>query len=350
VDARRALQSSCDVWYYKVADTLGLDPIARVGDEFGLGQPTGIGVVSEVPGIMPDSEFHNRVNKSTGGYQKGMALNSAMGQGAVTVTPMQMALVYAAIANGGDVFVPQLVRAIEDPSGREVQRFEPKVARHVEMTPEQRKVLVEGLVAVVNEPGGTAYRTRLTDVKVAGKTGTAQVVRLGSVRLKTHQMEYWQRDHAWFAGFAPAEDPEIAVVVLNEHGGHGGTDAAPTAMALLRRYFELKREKALSEQGLTLPESVQFSAQEVPEAPARRAPAAARPPPQAEPSGSPAAPTPAAPTPAAVAPAVEPAAVRTTVASTATGLTLVPVPLVPALSPSTPAAPAAGPRAVAQEH
>ena len=104
--------------------------------------------------------------------------------------------------------------------------------------------MVDALTAVVNEAGGTAYRARLPDVKIAGKTGTAQVVALGKTRLKKEAMTYWQRDHAWFASFAPAEDPEIAVVVLNEHGGHGGLDAAPTATAIMKKYFELKREDA----------------------------------------------------------------------------------------------------------
>jgi penicillin-binding protein 2 len=98
------------------------------------------------------------------------------------------------------------------------------------------------------EPGGTAYRSMvqsgLKDIMVAGKTGTAQVATLGTVRLKTHQMDFFQRDHAWFAGFAPANDPEIAVVVINEHGGHGGADAAPTAMAVIKKYFDLKKEDA----------------------------------------------------------------------------------------------------------
>ena len=104
--------------------------------------------------------------------------------------------------------------------------------------------MADALASVVNEPGGTAYRARLPDVHIAGKTGTAQVIALGKTRVKKEAMTYWQRDHAWFAAFAPAEDPEIAVVVLNEHGGHGGMDAAPTATALIKKYFELKREDA----------------------------------------------------------------------------------------------------------
>jgi penicillin-binding protein 2 len=134
-----------------------------------------------------------------------------------------------------------VVERIETPDGRVIEAFEPKVMREVEILPEQKKIIVDALSAVVNEPGGTAFRSRLGEVEVAGKTGTAQVARLGATRLKKEQMSYWERDHAWFASFAPASDPEITVVSLNEHGGHGGSDAAPAAMAIIKKYFELKR-------------------------------------------------------------------------------------------------------------
>jgi penicillin-binding protein 2 len=239
VNAQRAMQVSCDTYFYRAADLLGVDPIAAVGKALGLGAPTGLGVAAEVPGVMPDSAYHNRV--TPGGYTKGMALNTAIGQGDVNVTPLQLAVVYAAIANGGSVYTPQVVDRVETPEGEVVEQFGPKLVRRFEMTPEQHALLVDALVSVVNEGGGTAYRSRLNGVTVAGKTGTAQVARLGAVRLKTHQMDYWQRDHAWFAAFAPAEAPELVVVVLNEHGGHGGSDAAPTAKAVFQKYFELKR-------------------------------------------------------------------------------------------------------------
>lgn len=242
VNGKQALQYSCDVWFYKVADTLGLDPIAEVGKALGLGAQTGIGVVHEVPGIMPSIAYHDRA--SQGGYTKGMALNSAIGQGDDNVTPLQAAMLYAAIANGGTLFKPQLVHRFEGVNGEVLEEFKPEVVRTMEFKAEFRQPIVEALRAVVHEPGGTAYRQRLKDIEVAGKTGTAQVARIGAIRLKTHQQEYFQRDHAWFASFAPAESPEIAVVVLNEHGGHGGVDAAPTAMAVIQKYFDLKKEDA----------------------------------------------------------------------------------------------------------
>jgi penicillin-binding protein 2 len=172
---------------------------------------------------------------------KGMALNASIGQGDVNVTPLQLAVVYSAISNGGDVLQPQIVKRIESPDGALVEEFAPRLTRHVELTPEQRRVLVDALKGVVNQAGGTGFRARLPDVVVAGKTGTAQVMRLGQVRLKAAQLDYWQRDHAWFASFAPADDPEITIVVLSEHSGFGGTASAPAAAALFRRYFDLKK-------------------------------------------------------------------------------------------------------------
>lgn len=244
VHARTALQWSCDTYFYHAADLLGIDPIAKVGRAFGLGAVTNLGVAAEVPGVMPDTEYHDKL--TPGGYTKGLALNTAIGQGDVNVTPLQLAVMYAAIGNGGLVYQPQVVRRVESAEGAVVQEFAPKLVRKMDMTAEQQHLLVDALTAVVNEPGGTGFRVRQSDVIVAGKTGTAQVAKLGDVRLKKEQMDYFQRDHAWFAAFAPAGDPQIAVVVLNEHGGHGGSEAGPAVAAIVRKYFELERADAVA--------------------------------------------------------------------------------------------------------
>ncbi len=244
-DGTDALKHSCDVWFYKAADLMGIDPIAREARELGLGKETGINGLLEVPGIIPDTAWW----EARAGYNRGEALNTSIGQGAVNVTPLQLAMVYATIANGGDLYRPQLVKQIESADGRVLQKFEPDLVRKVDMHPDHRKVVVDALVAVVNEPGGTAYSKRLKDVVVAGKTGTAQVARLGKVRLKKEQVDFFLRDHAWFAGFAPADDPEVAIVVLNEHGGGGSSNAAPTGMAVLRKYFDLKKESLAAANG-----------------------------------------------------------------------------------------------------
>jgi penicillin-binding protein 2 len=242
VHAKTALQWSCDTYFYRASDLMGIEPIARVGKAFGLGSVTDFGVAAEVSGVMPDSEYHDRV--TPGGYQKGMALNTAIGQGDVNVTPLQMAVMYAALGNGGRIYRPQVVKHVETPEGKVVRDFAPVLVRTVPVSPEHQRVVLEALVAVVNEPGGTALRARLPDVTIAGKTGTAQVARLGSVRVRKEAMDYFERDHAWFVAFAPAEAPEIVVAVLNEHGGHGGTDASPTAAAIFKKYFELRRADA----------------------------------------------------------------------------------------------------------
>ncbi|HZA52287.1 MAG TPA: penicillin-binding transpeptidase domain-containing protein, partial [Myxococcaceae bacterium] len=321
-NARTAMQASCDTYFYRAADLMGIDPIAREGRELGLGAPTRITGLLEEPGIMPDSHYHHRV--TPGGYTKGMALNTAIGQGDVNVTPIQLAMMYATIANGGKLYRPQLVRRVEAPDGKVLQNFEPELVRMVDMKPEHRRVVLEGLMMVVNAPGGTAYSKRLPDILVAGKTGTAQVARLGQKRLKTEQMDYWVRDHAWFAAFAPAQDPEIAVVVLNEHGGHGGADAAPTAMAVIQKYFDLKKGEAgatvaaapsagvtLPVSGRALPAAIRRNrTPPVAEAQPQSAPEAARPtavPEAVPPAATPEAVPPAAPTLATGAPSVIPA-------------------------------------------
>lgn len=239
VHAVDAIRASCDVYFYRLGDVMGIDAIAEMGHELGLGTVTNFGVAAEVPGVMPSTEYHDRV--TPGGYTKGMALNASIGQGDVNVTPLQLAMLYATIANGGHLYRPQIVQRVESPDGQVLQEFGPRLVRDVEMTPEQRATLIAGLIGVVNEPGGTGFRARLPDVLVAGKTGTAQVARIGAVRVKTKDLSYWLRDHAWFASFAPADDPEIVVVVLNEHSGFGGAEAAPTAAAVIKKYFELKR-------------------------------------------------------------------------------------------------------------
>ncbi|HUB09981.1 MAG TPA: penicillin-binding transpeptidase domain-containing protein, partial [Myxococcales bacterium] len=238
MDLHHAIVHSCDTFFYWVGDKLGLDALAETARMLGLGAPTGIGLDNESAGVIPDVAYHDRV--TPGGYQKGFALNAAIGQGDVNVTPLQLAMVYSAIGNGGTLYRPQVVRRIEDPDGKAVKVFEPEVRRKLPIDPANLAAVVSGLTGVVNEPGGTAYAHRLKDIVVAGKTGTAAVVAYGA---NLHaKLDYWQNDHGWFAAFAPADNPEIAVVVLNEHAGHGGSAAAPTAMAVIQAYFDEKKE------------------------------------------------------------------------------------------------------------
>jgi penicillin-binding protein 2 len=253
VDLEHALGASCNVFYYAMGDRLGTDRIAKWASLLGLGKPTGFDVGGEIGGVMPDEAWHDR--KIAGGYQHGMSLNIAIGQGDVNVTPMQQLVLYGALASGV-VWKPQVVQRIEDPSGETVQEFAPVARERLPIKKETREAVLKGLMAAVNQPFGTGYGSRLKEVfldgapvQAAGKTGTAQVVKLGAKRLKASQVTYFERDHAWFASFAPAEDPRIAVVVLNEHSGFGASNAAPTASALMKLYFELQARDAAEKAG-----------------------------------------------------------------------------------------------------
>lgn len=256
VDLEHALGASCDVFYYALGDRLGTDAIAKWAHMLGLGSPTGFDLGGEISGVMPDEAWHDR--HLAGGYQHGMSLNIAIGQGDVNVTPMQQLVLYGALATG-KVWKPQVVQRIEDPGGETVQEFGPVVKGQIPIKPETRAAVLKGMEATVNEPFGTGYGSRLKDLVVdgkpvlmAGKTGTAQVVKLGAKRLKASQVTYFERDHAWFASFAPADDPELVVIVLNEHSGFGASNAAPTAAAVMRYYFQLKRTDALERAGVQL--------------------------------------------------------------------------------------------------
>jgi penicillin-binding protein 2 len=241
VGLEQALGASCNVFYYSLGDRLGTDKIHKWATKLGLGKPTGFDVGGEIGALMPDEAWHDK--HIPGGYQHGMSLNIAIGQGDVKVTPMQQLVLYGAIASGV-VWKPQIVKRIEDPRGAVIKEFEPAEQGRIPFKQETREAVLEGLNAAVNKPFGTAFWSRLKDVTMVGKTGTAQVVKLGARRIKAAQLPYFERDHAWFASFAPMEDPEIVVVVLNEHSGFGSSNAAPTAAALIKKYFELKAQDA----------------------------------------------------------------------------------------------------------
>jgi penicillin-binding protein 2 len=251
VDFTHALGASCDVFFYEAGAVLGADGIAKWARALGFGAPTGFDVAGEISGVIPDAAWHDR--HLAGGYQKGMGVNLAIGQGDVNVTPMQQLVFYGALATGV-LWKPQVVQRLEDADGRVLQEFSPQARARLGIKPSTREIVLKGLLAAVNEPYGTAFWQRLkgTDVKMAGKTGTAQVVKMGR-RLRADQVAYFHRDHAWFAAFAPADDPEIVVVVLNEHSGFGSSNAAPTAAAVVQKWLELKAQDAAERAGVAPP-------------------------------------------------------------------------------------------------
>ncbi|MBK8012830.1 MAG: penicillin-binding protein 2 [Deltaproteobacteria bacterium] len=240
VDLINSIAKSCDVYYYTMGARLGLDPIAETAELLGFGHKTGIPLFGESAGIMPTKAWYN--SRHRGSYTLGAAVNASIGQGAVTVTPIQLAVAYAAIANGGTVYQPQVALRIESQDERAVREIAPRIVRKLDIEPAYLAMVHEGLREVVNAPHGTAYRRRLEALEVSGKTGTAQVAKLGKYRLKVHELEWKVRDHAWFASFAPSEHPEVVVVVFNEHGGGGSSAAAPAAMQIVSAWWTKKTQ------------------------------------------------------------------------------------------------------------
>ena len=235
VNLKKALRESCDVYFYKLGERLGVDKIAYYAKKFGLGMSLGIGLENEKGGLIPSTDWKEKKYKKK--WLRGETIPVSIGQGYVLMTPIQLASMISTVANEGTVFRPQLVKRIMDPEGKTLKEFKPEIVTTTVIKPQSYRLVKEGLFAVVNEPGGTAGVARLSEVKVAGKTGTSQVVKL---RDKKGATPYQFRDHALFIAFAPYEKPEIAVAVVVEHGEHGGSAAAPIAARILRKYFEGK--------------------------------------------------------------------------------------------------------------
>jgi len=220
VDLHKAIRESCDVYFYEVGKRLGIDRIHKYAVGLGLGGPTGLGLQKERTGLIPSTEW-KRATRGQDWYL-GETFNASIGQGYVAVTPIQLALMTAAVSNGGSVLQPTLIK---DPK-------EIHTRSKMDLHPETLQLLLDGLSAVVNEDGGTARVAASTLVKIGGKSGTAQVVG----KKKGLAGEQFM-DHAWFVAVAPVDKPEIALSVFVEHGGHGGSTAAPLAKKAIEAYF-----------------------------------------------------------------------------------------------------------------
>jgi penicillin-binding protein 2 len=243
VHLHEAIVQSCNTYFYELGARVSIDKLASVGLDYGFGVKTGIGINPEARGRMPTRSWYTRRYKEA--FRGGFTLLSAIGQGATTVTVLQLALAYAALANGGTLYQPQVVRSIETSDGTVVQEFPPRVRRLIEPDQEHLNWVKSALEGVVTEKEGTAYKERIAGVDIAGKTGTAQVSHVTPRGVDPGKVWYFNRDHAWFSGYAPSRSPEIAIVVLVEHGGGGGKNAGPVAMRVVRDWQKMK-EKRLS--------------------------------------------------------------------------------------------------------
>jgi penicillin-binding protein 2 len=239
-----ALAQSCNSYFYQLGAKLQIEAIARYGRLFGLGAPTGVDLPHEVSGLIPDPEWKKSARNEP--WYAGETISVAVGQGSVLVTTMQMARLAATVGTSGDIHRPKLflrtlpVGAVPEPF-TETGLAEP--IRHVSLREGTWRALQEGMSRAVNQHG-TAGRARLEGISVAGKTGTAQVASRQRISASADQNRPEHlRNHAWFVGFAPRVNPEIAIAVLVEHGGGGGAAAAPVAQKIFQAYFEGQREE-----------------------------------------------------------------------------------------------------------
>ena len=223
VNLRKAIKESCDIYFYQLGQKLGINRIAHYARLFGLGRPTGFDIPGEKAGLIPDTQWSLTHRGSP--WYPGETVSVAIGQGPILVTPLQVAGMVAAIANGGRLVTPRVAslshRSVSEP---------------IDVAPEVLRVVREAMWAVVAEEHGTGRSVRLPYVEIAGKTGTVQVVEQ-KTWTRNEDLPEEHRDHAWFVSFAPVENPELVVVALVEHGGHGSTAAAPLVKLIYETYF-----------------------------------------------------------------------------------------------------------------
>lgn len=236
ISLSRAIVSSCDVFFYVTGLRLGVDRLAKYAGLMGFGVPTGIPLTGERSGLIPTSEWKSK--KFGVPWQEGETLSIAVGQGYDVVTPLQNALMVSQVANGGHRVPLHFVNEAFDVNGKLIYSFEPPVVEDLPIDKDILKTVREAMVGVVADPRGTAYRQSARKVTMGGKTGTAQVIQLDGNAVCRGDV---CKDHAWFIGFAPADDPMVAAAAVVEHGGFGASAAAPIVGALLERYHEMEK-------------------------------------------------------------------------------------------------------------
>jgi penicillin-binding protein 2 len=236
VDIIKAVEESCDVFFYQVGERLGVDRLAWYAKAAGLGAPTGIFLDQEARGLIPTAAWKKR--RTGVPWQEGETLSIAIGQGFNLVTPLQMAVLAAAVANGGKRYRPMILDRIETADGEILQESEPKLVGKLPVSRSTLDLVKLGLWRVVNGEHGTARGSRLEDIDISGKTGTSQVIsRKEDEGLPEEDIPIHLRAHAWFVAYAPSEKPTIAVAVVVEHGEHGSGAAAPIAREIIKTYL-----------------------------------------------------------------------------------------------------------------
>jgi penicillin-binding protein 2 len=233
VSFHQALVESCDVYFYTMGERIGFDRIAEYANKLGLGSLTGIVLPDEKPGLIPTMEWKK---KRTGEpWYPGDSYINSIGQGFVLVSPIQACQMMSALANGGHFYRPVLLKQTRNRETGAVKVFSSEHNKKITIDPQALQKVRDALAGVVAEPGGTGHGAATRLATVAGKTGTAQVI---AQKVAGAKLSESTQDHAWFVAYAPVDHPKIAVAVLVEHGGHGGSAAAPIAKKVIEEYMK----------------------------------------------------------------------------------------------------------------
>jgi penicillin-binding protein 2 len=240
IDLRHAIEQSCDVYFYTVANMVGVDKINKWATALGMGVLSGIDLPNEVQGLVPSTEWKRE--KMHEKWYAGETISVGIGQGQVSTTPVSMAVYMATLGNGGTRVTPHLLKAVDDGTGW--KPVPPPAPREkIEIKPEFLQAIHDGMWMAVNEPGGTGGAARIPGHDVAGKTGTAQVIS-NQGKAAAGKTDKDLRDNGWFVFFAPRDNPQIAGVVFLEHGVHGG-NAAMVVHHILDTFFAKKDGRPL---------------------------------------------------------------------------------------------------------
>lgn len=238
-----AIVQSCDVYFYRLANDLGIQRMTGFLQEFGFGRRSGIDIAGELGGLLPSPEWKQRVRHQI--WYPGETLIVGIGQGSFLATPLQLAAATAAMANRGRYLKPRMVKATGTRVGKPLQLTEPEVHQIPVNGPRKWQDVIDAMSEVVEGSRGTARRIRNDSYRIAGKTGTAQVFTVGQNEFYNEaEVAERMRDHALFVAFAPVEQPRIALAVIVENGGHGGSVAAPIARAVMDSYLLGERVQA----------------------------------------------------------------------------------------------------------
>lgn len=246
-DIEKSIVQSCDVFYYDLAFQLGIDKMHDFMSLFGFGEKSGIDILGERKGLMPSKKWKKEARNQV--WYPGETVIAGIGQGYVLVTPLQLALATATLANGGTHYQPQLVKSIKY-SASETLQIKPKVQRNVAIKKKANWTIVhKAMTEVIHSPRGTASRLNKPGLRyqIAGKTGTAQVFSVAQdAKYNEDELEEHLKDHALFMAFAPVKNPKIAIAVIVENGGHGGAAAAPIAGQVIEFYLSLFSDEELN--------------------------------------------------------------------------------------------------------